>query len=93
MDREFLGLWIMATATGAGVWVLRLIGRHLERKHERTVTGAVPDRLVARLEELEQRVDAAALLEDRIAEVEERLDFSERMLAQHVQEQLPGERH
>lgn len=42
-----------------------------------------------RLAEVEERVHYLEGLQDRVTELEERLDFAERMLAQRQNEQLP----
>lgn len=64
----------------AAVLILRgAVGRALARRIE---GGNHPDTdLTQRVEELETRLLAAEQLEARLAEVEERLDFTERLLA------------
>jgi hypothetical protein len=55
------------------------VGKALGRRIE---GGSPPDSdLVQRVEELETRLLAAEQVEARLAEVEERLDFTERLLA------------
>lgn len=54
--------------------------------HEGLTTGEVQ---LERMEELEQRVAEVELLHTRVAELEERLDFSERLLVQHQEQRLP----
>ncbi len=91
---ELFVIWAMTIATGTGVWLLRIISRSLERRHERSVRGgAVDTALAERVEELERQLDGAGFVSERLGELEERQDFAERMLAQHTREQLPGERH
>ncbi|HEX9690954.1 MAG TPA: hypothetical protein VGA22_02525 [Gemmatimonadales bacterium] len=48
------------------------------------------DALRAEVESLQLSVEAAEMLEGRVAELEERLDFAERLLAQHDQPRLGG---
>jgi hypothetical protein len=68
---------------GMGLFVLynvfRLAHRALDQKHQRDlarVTGAGPE-----VAELRERVERVEELAYRLQEVEERLDFAERMLA------------
>lgn len=50
----------------------------------------VPDRLRAELDELRARVEEGEQARDRIAELEERLDFAERLLAQQREQPKLG---
>lgn len=71
---------------GMGTFVLyglyRTVNRHLDRRHELQLaerggtSGAEIGRLHERMEQLEEQVF-------RLQELEERLDFAERLLAQH----------
>jgi hypothetical protein len=67
------------------------VGRALGRRIEGT---SVPEAdLHHRVEELEARLLAAEQVEGRLADVEERLDFTERMLAREKPvHQINGER-
>jgi hypothetical protein len=67
-------------ATGASLGLLGL-RRHLARK-KRVLAGVTSGEMAAvRLEELEQRLGELEASQTRIAELEERLDFAERLLA------------
>ncbi len=69
--------------------IARAVGRWIESK-----AGGAPRRMVdlenrvAELEALLQRTPAEGVPAARLAELEERLDFTERMLAQREPEQL-----
>jgi len=77
---------------GMGAFVLfgayRTINRHLDRRHEQHMAASGRGDVVPQLEDLRNRVE---LLEDsveRVQEIEERLDFAERMLAQQQRQQI-----
>ena len=54
----------------------------LARTIQKRLAGSTPDRsVVAEVEALRERVRAAEALERRVAELEERVDFAERLLA------------
>lgn len=76
----------------AAIVILRgPVGRALGRRIEGT--GAGDAELAQRVEELETRLLAAEQVEGRLAEVEERLDFAERLLAKEKRTpQALGER-
>lgn len=76
----------------AAVIILRgPVGRALGRRIE-GVSATDPE-LAQRVEELETRLLAAEQVEGRLAEVEERLDFAERLLANEKKASpIPGER-
>jgi len=81
---EVIGL--IAVVCGMA-WVLRplatALGRRLEGRH------TVPDpQLLAEIEDLRARVADTEQLQGRMAELEERLDFTERLLSQHRQARL-----
>lgn len=81
------------TLAVAAVLILRgPLGRALGRRIEGP--GAAPgDEVVRRIEDLERRLLASEQTEDRLAELEERLDFTERILAREKQAaQIQGER-
>lgn len=90
-------LWAMAMTSGGLVWIGRSLTLHWKRKHESrmlqgTASSTTVDEIMTRLGELERRDEEAATLERRIFDLEERLDFTERVLAQQRQlDQLPGE--
>lgn len=75
-----------------GMSVISLMRKRAER------AAAGPGSPPEELEAIHGRLDAAEALEARVTDLEERLDFAERMLArQHEPEALPGgsppERH
>jgi hypothetical protein len=84
-------VWVLiplgGMATGAlflfGIY--RLVTRWMELRHQRP--GALPPEDVRDLQ-----LELADLrgLPERVAELEERLDFAERLLAQHRTDALPG---
>jgi len=61
----------------------------IDRRH----TSPLPEGSRAELEDLRQQVAALEELPERVAELEERLDFAERMLAQHTQRPMLGGEH
>jgi hypothetical protein len=71
---------------GMGTFVLfgayRTINRHLDRRHEQQMAGAARGQSGAELEDLRNRVEMLEEAAERVREIEERLDFAERMLAQ-----------
>jgi len=87
--------WAMGMTTAFAVWVARSLSRHWARKHQRLLgSGEGVEHLADRVAEVERRLLAVAgTLEDRMTELEERQDFSERVLTQAAREQLPEERH
>lgn len=79
----FLGL----LATTIILWpIMRAFARRLEGK------GAIDPALHAEIEQLQQRMGEVDGLQQRVAELEERIDFTERMLARaQAPAALPGE--
>ena len=77
---------------GMGAFVLfgvyRTINRHLDRRHEQQLGAAAGGSAGPELEELRSRVDMLEDAVDRVQELEERLDFTERLLAQHQRQQI-----
>jgi hypothetical protein len=80
-DAVFPFILVMTLALGGfGVLLARgPLGRALARRIEGT--RADPEDLAARLVELEQRLAESDLDRRRLAELEERVDFAERLLA------------
>jgi hypothetical protein len=72
------------------VGLYRTVNRVLDRRHEARMqnAGGVAPGVVR---ELEDRITALESQTDRLQELEERLDFAERMLAHHRQEPLIGD--
>lgn len=69
-----IGMTVVATS------LLRLIGRAIERRANPDVRR-LADRLESELSHLRERVEVIEELSGRILELEERLDFAERILA------------
>ena len=80
---------------GMGAFVLfgayRTVNRHLDRRHERQLGAAAQGHSGSELEDLRARVELLEDAVDRVQELEERLDFTERMLTQQQRQQIdPG---
>ncbi|MGH7586609.1 MAG: hypothetical protein ACREMH_10205 [Gemmatimonadales bacterium] len=85
-DNAFLAM----LASGAGL-VTYAIRRRRALQQLRYADGEISEDERARLEELEMRVQALEGMEHRVLELEERLEFTERVLARdRDHERLPG---
>jgi len=77
---------------GMGAFVLfgayRTINRHLDRRHEQQLGAAARGQSGPELEDLNSRVELLEDAVDRVRELEERLDFTERMLTQQQRQQI-----
>ena len=71
------------------IGVYRTVNRVLDRRHEDKLRAAGPGPEV--VSQLEDRITVLESHMERMQELEERLDFAERMLAQHRQEPLIGD--
>ena len=89
MPEEVLFLFMIMMAGGLGFQVLRLIGRIIDRKYEARGSGDLRD-VRARLDAVERELALLHGSEDRLAEIEERVDFAERMLARQRERIPPG---
>ncbi len=80
-------VFLALVATTLILWpVMRALARRLEGK------GARDPALQAEVEHLQQRLGEVDLLQQRVAELEERIDFTERMLARgQTPVALPGD--
>lgn len=76
MDWHFFGI----AMTIAGAYGFVMLARAFTRRLEGGTRSNAP--LLAELDDLRARVTDSERLEGRMAELEERLDFAERMLAQ-----------
>lgn len=65
-------------------WIYRTVNKMLDRRH----AGPELDLLREELEQLKRDGMTSENLSARLGEVEERLDFAERLLTQHKQERL-----
>ncbi len=75
------------TLTGATVYLLAPLVKAWARRIEGSAGGAGP----AEVEELRARVQELEAREMRLVELEERLDFTERLLARQDRRALPDE--
>ncbi|MBI2615541.1 MAG: hypothetical protein HYW52_07710 [Gemmatimonadetes bacterium] len=80
-NEVIIPLAVLAAGVILGLPVVRAVVRHVERK------GGAPGEtelaaLRASMEELRSRLDRAEDFSGRLAEMEERLDFAERLLTQ-----------
>jgi hypothetical protein len=86
------GMWLAIGGASIGFWTVML---PIAKAAARRLEGRVPDQVLARIEALEQRTMNSGevdLTRQRIAELEERVDFAERMLAQpRDAARIPGE--
>jgi hypothetical protein len=80
---------------GMAVGALFLIGVYklIVRWMDRRESGVLPHGVPEELEDLRRQVATLEALPGRVAELEERLDFAERMLAQHTQKPMIGGEH
>jgi hypothetical protein len=80
-------VFLALLATTVILWpVMRALARRLDGK------GAPDPALRAEVEQLQQRLGEVDFLHQRVAELEERIDFTERMLARaQTPAALPGE--
>jgi hypothetical protein len=80
----------MATGIILGLPVVRAIVKVVERKLGPGAGAAEVKELGAEIERLRAQVGGMEDMAYRLAELEERLDFTERVLAQHKEPQLPA---
>lgn len=80
---EMVLLPILGMGMGAAVLfgIYRTVNRALERKHERAMLGQ-GGQASGQLEELQRRVETLEDVAYRVQDLEERMDFTERVLAQ-----------
>jgi Tfp pilus assembly protein PilO len=93
MDGVFklFGILVAMTLAGAAAYVVIVFANAMVKRLEGR--GGVDEALKADLDELRMRVEDGEQMKTRIAELEERLEFAERLLAQHRDvARLPGER-
>lgn len=83
LETVVLPLAGMALVVTLGLPVVRAVVRRIEQKGG----GASEPRLRLEMDELRAQVEGVAELRDRVLELEERVDFTERMLAR---ERSPG---
>lgn len=77
----------MGMATFFGWLIIRSVNRHLERRHQLQVGGDVGE-LKREVERLRALVDGGDDVVARLSDLEERLDFTERVLSRQAREPL-----
>lgn len=89
---------VLGMALGALVLfgVYRTVNRHLDRKHDLRVSGGgseVVGEVVGEVARLRERVEALEDHSFRMQELEERVDFAERVLARQQDKPVLGGEH
>jgi hypothetical protein len=87
--------YFLIPIAGMAVGALFLVGVYklLVRWMDRRQLAPLSDRAGEEIDDLRRQVAALEELPERVAELEERLDFAERMLAQHTQKPMLGGEH
>lgn len=78
----FLSFTSIVAVTTIAFGIMRSINKHLDRKWRVQQSGAGYEPILAELEEMRTRLDGSDELRDRMVELEERVDFAERILAE-----------
>ncbi len=78
----FLTFTSIVAVTTIAFGIMRSINKYLDRKMKVEQGGAGNGHLLAEVEELRTRLEGSEDLRERVADVEERLDFAERLLAE-----------
>ncbi len=78
----FLSFTSIVAVTTIAFGIMRSINKHLDRKMKVAQGGEGNGHLLAEVEELRTRLEGSEDLRERVADVEERLDFAERLLAE-----------
>jgi hypothetical protein len=83
MPEEIVALAVLSLAslTALGFGLMRSINRHLERKWKGT-QGVDAVGVLSDLEDLRARLESIEDVQMKVAELEERVDFAERMLSE-----------
>ncbi len=82
----FLAFTGIVAVTTIAFGIMRSINRHLDRKSRAQHGGLGHEPILAEVEEMRTRLDGSDELRERVGELEERLDFTERILTE-------GKRH
>ncbi len=77
----FLVFTGIVAVTTVAFGIMRSINKHLDRKWRAREGGPGHEPILAELEEMRTRLDGSDEVRDRVAELEERVDFAERLLA------------
>ncbi len=89
----FLSFTSIVAITTIAFGIMQSINKHLDRKMKVEQGGEGNEHVLAEVEELRARLEGAEELRERRADVEERLDFAERLLAEGKRpDQLRAER-
>jgi hypothetical protein len=88
MDPDLVVIGIVVTSCVLGLPIVKAVVRRFEGRGPGSLTGG-DERLRMEVEDLRARLDAMELADHRLTDVEERLDFTERVLTQRKHEQLP----
>ncbi len=78
----FLAFTSIVAVTTIAFGIMRSINKHLDRRWRAQHGGPGHEPILAELEEMRTRLDGSDELRDRVAELEERVDFAERILAE-----------
>ncbi len=78
----FLAFTSIVAVTTIAFGIMRSINKHLDRTLRAHQGGPGREPILAELEEMRTRLDGSDELRDRVAELEERVDFAERILAE-----------
>src|SRR3990172_5048027 len=78
----------MGMATLGMFGVYRIAVRWIDRRHERHMLGFGAEAGTAQVARLEARVEALEAVAERLPELEERVDFTERLLTQQQRDRL-----
>lgn len=71
----------LASVTALGFGLMRSVNRHLERKWQAARAGG-DERVLHEVEELRSRLEGLEDVHARVLELEERVDFAERLLTE-----------
>ncbi len=85
---EMIVMIVLAVVT-ASFFLLRPLFRAWARRIE---GGAAPPELAADVEQLRERLQDVEVLHQRVGELEERVDFAERLLAEGKRQERVGNR-
>ena len=89
MDYDLLVIMSAVTACVLGYPIVKAVVGRIEHKGAGRLAGG-DEMLRVEVDELRSRVEVLEQSEHRLTEVEERLDFTERVLTQKTREGLPG---
>ena len=89
---QTVALPVLGMGMGAFVMfgIYRTVNRHLERRHERVMAETARGSSVTELEDVNARLEMLEEVAERVHELEERIDFTERMLAQQQRQRIEG---